>query len=86
MYMSREHRDLTGRVTHGRRRSHSAPGTGDAGENGDLRFRDHGFSHGDIARLRALADPARIREPERAITPSGSGHDGARPEDYYFPG
>lgn len=51
-----------------------------------LRFRDHGFSHGDIARLRALADPARIREPERAITPSGSGHDGARPEDYYFPG
>jgi hypothetical protein len=51
------------------------------------RFRDHGFSEGDIVRLRTLGDPARIRETDRMIVPSGSGHDeGARPEDYYFPG
>ena len=36
-----------------------------------LRFRDHGFSEGDIARLRALADPARIRETERTFVPRG---------------
>ena len=52
-----------------------------------LRFHDHGFSRGDIARLRALADPARFRETERTIVPAGSGHPGGtRPEDYYFPG
>jgi len=51
-----------------------------------LRFRDHGFSQGDIARLGALADPARIRETERTVAPRGSGHSGSAPEDYYFPG
>jgi hypothetical protein len=51
-----------------------------------LRFRDHGFSQGDIARLRALADPARIRETERTVVPRGIGHSGSAPEDYYFPG
>jgi hypothetical protein len=51
-----------------------------------LRFRDHGFSEGDVARLHALADP-RIRETERTIVPRGKGHSGGgAPEDYYFPG
>jgi len=50
-----------------------------------LRFRDHGFSAGDIARLRRLADPARIRETERTVIPRGAGHSGSRPEDYYYP-
>jgi hypothetical protein len=51
-----------------------------------LRFRDQGFSEGDIARLRALADPARIRETEHRILPRGGGHSGSAPQDYYFPG
>jgi hypothetical protein len=51
-----------------------------------LRFRDHGFSQGDIEHLRTHADPARIRETSRTIVPSGRGHVGGnRPEDYYFP-
>ena len=52
-----------------------------------LRFRDHGFSQGDIARLRGLANPARIRETERSAIPRGAGHSpGTAPEDHYFPG
>jgi hypothetical protein len=50
-----------------------------------LRFRDHGFAASDIARLRRLADPARIRETVRTIVPHGEGHSGSRPGDYYFP-
>jgi hypothetical protein len=41
-----------------------------------LRFRDHGFSPGDIARLRGFADPARIKETDRTIIPRGKGHVG----------
>ena len=49
-----------------------------------LRFRDYGFAAGDIARMRGLADPARIRETERTVVPFGDGHSGGRLEDYYF--
>jgi hypothetical protein len=52
-----------------------------------LRFRDYGFSQGDIARLHGLANPARIRETERLAIPRGAGHSpGTAPEDHYFPG
>jgi hypothetical protein len=51
-----------------------------------LRFRDHGFSQGDIARLHALVDPTRIRETERTVVPRGDGHSGNAPQEHYFPG
>jgi hypothetical protein len=52
-----------------------------------LRFADHGFSAGDIRRLRESSNPARIRETRRDATPRGPGHaPGTRPEDWYFPG
>jgi hypothetical protein len=41
-----------------------------------LRYRDHGLSEGDIARLRTEADPTRFREPVRNFTPPGTGHVG----------
>jgi len=50
------------------------------------RYQDRGLSEGDIACLRAEADPTRFREPSRNLTPRGTGHDGASAEDFFYPG
>jgi hypothetical protein len=50
------------------------------------RYQDHGFSQGDIACLRGVSDPSRIREPERDLVPRGSGNAGESLEDFYFTG
>ncbi len=53
---------------------------------GVSRYQDHGFSEGDIARLRDEADPTRISEVVRNLVPKGTGHVGESHEDWFFPG